>query len=107
MVEAIRRSCAASSELHPLPLCRTWTGYAGYTAGSAGWQLMEHTKISYGWINGLNGFDDGKGYVADQNFGNTGRHIWGMDALAKVQAAQLPTERHRGSRVRGTGRLAE
>lgn len=80
---------------------RVWTGYMRDTAGA---QVERHswnyTKISYGWINGLNGFNDGKGfYVADQEFGNTGRHIWGMDALAKVQATQLKQD-DIGDRVR-------
>lgn len=80
---------------------RVWTGYMRDSAGAqverSSWN---YTKISYGWINGLNGFNDGKGfYVADQEFGNTGRHIWGMDALAKVQTAQLKQDEI-GDRVR-------
>lgn len=79
------------SALVPNKPNRVWSGYMRDTAGAqverSSWN---YTKISYGWINGLNGFNDGKGfYVVDQEFGNTGRHIWGMDALAKVQAAQL------------------
>ena len=79
------------SALVPNKPNRVWTGYMRDTAGAqverSSWN---YTKISYGWINGLNGFSDSKGfYVADQEFGNTGRHIWGMDALEKVQATQL------------------
>lgn len=80
---------------------RVWTGYMRDTAGAqVERSSRNYTKISYGWINGLNGFSDSKGfYVADQEFGNTGRHIWGMDALAKVQATQLKQDEI-GDRVR-------
>ena len=96
LVESIPQQLRSVVENTPSALVpnkpnRVWTGYMRDTAGAqverSSWN---YTKISYGWINGLNGFSDSKGfYVADQEFGNTGRHIWGMDALEKVQAAQL------------------
>ena len=96
LVESIPQQLRSVVENTPSALVpnkpnRVWTGYMRDTAGAqverSSWN---YTKISYGWINGLNGFSDSKGfYVVDQEFGNTGRHIWGMDALEKVQATQL------------------
>lgn len=67
---------------------RVWTGYMRdhQTARVLNARGLS-TTIQYGWINGYGGFSDTKGfYIADQEFGNSKRHIWGMNALEKVRA---------------------